>query len=262
MRIATWNINSVRLRAPLFAQLEKQAAPDIVCLQETKVVDELFPHDALRDLYPHRHMRGMKGYNGVAILSKVPFTETGGQDWCGREDTRHISVKIAGGVEIHNFYVPAGGDEPDPEKNDKFAHKLGFLNEVTEWFQGTATARAKRIMVGDLNIAPLESDVWSHKQLLKVVSHTPVEIEHLDRLQAAHDWVDAVRHFAPEPEKLYSWWSYRSKDWRAGDRGRRLDHVWVTPSLKSKLRGFEIIKDARDWTKASDHVPVIVDIDL
>ena len=262
MRIATWNINSVRLRAPLFAQLEKQAAPDIVCLQETKVVDELFPHDALSDLYPHRHMRGMKGYNGVAILSKVPFTAKGGNDWCGREDTRHISVKIAGGVEIHNFYVPAGGDEPDTKKNDKFAHKLAFLNEVTDWFQKTATPRAKRIMVGDLNIAPLESDVWSHKQLLKVVSHTPVEIEHLDRLQAAHDWVDAVRHFAPEPEKLYSWWSYRSKDWREGNRGRRLDHVWVTPSLKSKLRGFEIIKDARDWTKASDHVPVIVDLDL
>ena len=229
MRIATWNINSVRLRAPLFVKLEKQAAPDVVCLQETKVVDELFPHDSLSDLYPHRHMRGMKGYNGVAILSKVPFTAKGGKDWCGRKDTRHISVKIRGDVEIHNFYIPAGGDEPDPVKNEKFAHKLSFLDEMTDWWRDTAKPRAKRIMVGDLNIAPLESDVWSHKQLLKVVSHTPVEIECLERMQASHGWVDAVRHFAPEPEKLYSWWSYRSKDWRAGDRGRRLDHVWVTP---------------------------------
>mgnify|MGYP000857550493 CR=1 FL=1 len=256
MKIITWNINSIRARLQLLERLDDEVGADVVCLQETKVVDELFPHDALSDLYPHRHMRGMKGYNGVAILSKVPFTAKGGNDWCGREDTRHISVKIAGGVEIHNFYVPAGGDEPDPKKNDKFAHKLAFLNEVTDWFQKIATPRAKRIMVGDLNIAPLESDVWSHKQLLKVVSHTPVEIEHLDRLQAAHDWVDAVRHFAPEPEKRYSWWSYRANA-RANNKGWRLDYNMVSEPLKNAISRAVILPEA----KHSDHCPALLELD-
>ncbi len=261
MRIATWNINSVRARAHLLAELDAAAAADVVCLQETKVADELFPHEAMEALYPHRHVRGMKAYNGVAILSKIPFTATGGEDWCGREDARHAVARFKGGVELHNFYVPAGGDIPDPKANDKFAHKLSFLDEVTTWMSAQASPRAKRILVGDLNVAPQEADVWSHKQLLNVVSHTPVEVDALGRAQSAHDWVDAVRHFAPD-EQLYSWWSYRAKDWRASDRGRRLDHVWVTPALKGKLRSFDILKDARDWPKASDHVPVIVDIDV
>lgn len=262
MRVVTWNINSVRLRAPLVRQLVDEIAPDVLCLQETKVVDELFPHDALADLFPHRHARGMKAYNGVAILSRVPFKTTGGRDWCGKEDARHASVTLAGGVELHNFYVPSGGDVPDPAANDKFAHKLQFLDELTAWWDEQSSPRAKRIMVGDLNIAPLENDVWSHKQLLDVVSHTPVEVERLTAMQDAHAWVDAVRHFVPDSEKLYSWWSYRARDWRASNRGRRLDHIWVTPPLAKKLQGASVFDTARDWPKASDHVPVVVDIDL
>lgn len=262
MRLVTWNINSVRLRAPLVQRLVDEVAPDVLCLQETKVVDELFPHDALAELFPHRHVRGMKAYNGVAILSRIPFTETGGQDWCGRADARHASVTFDGGVELHDFYVPAGGDEPDPDINDKFAHKLRFLDEMTAWSRAQASPQAKRILVGDLNIAPLEHDVWSHKQLLKIVSHTPVEVERLQQLQASQDWVDAARHFVPDTEKLFSWWSYRSRDWRESNRGRRLDHVWVTPALTKSLRSASVFTDARDWLKPSDHAPVVVDIDI
>ena len=261
MRIATWNINSVRLRAPLFAQLEKQAAPDIVCLQETKVVDELFPHDALSDLYPHRHMRGMKGYNGVAILSKVPFTAKGGNDWCGREDTRHISVKIAGGVEIHNFYVPAGGDEPDPGINPKFGHKLAFLDEMKTWASShVSNGNGEHVFTGDFNVAPLESDVWSHKQLLKIVSHTPQETERLLDIQSTCDLHDPVRAQIPEPARIYSWWSYRSRDWEASNRGRRLDHIWVSKGLAGNCSNAAILKDVGGWERPSDHVPILVDI--
>lgn len=262
MRLVTWNINSVRLRAPLVHRLVDEIAPDVLCLQETKVVDELFPHDEFVELFPHRHVRGMKAYNGVAILSRIPFTKTGGRDWCGRTDARHVCVTFAGGIELHDFYVPSGGDEPDPQVNDKFAHKLQFLDELTSWWRDQAKPRAKRILVGDLNIAPLENDVWSHKQLLNVVSHTPVEVERLGQVQASHDWVDAVRHFVPESKQLYSWWSYRARDWRASNRGRRLDHVWVTPALKKSLQSASVFADARDWTKASDHAPVVVDIDF
>ncbi|MBN42155.1 MAG: exodeoxyribonuclease III [Alphaproteobacteria bacterium] len=262
MRIATWNINSVRMRAGLLARLDKLAAPDVVCLQETKVVDELFPHEAVAALYPHRHVKGMKAYNGVAILSKLPFTATGGRNWCGREDARHITAKFAGGVEVHNFYVPAGGDTPDPVGNPKFAHKLEFLAEMQAWLEEIARPRAKRILVGDLNIAPLEADVWSHKQLLNVVSHTPLEVDALARVQSAHNWTDAVRHLAGDSQQIYSWWSYRARDWRASNRGRRLDHIWVTPALKSKLKSYELLPDARDWPKCSDHVPVVVEVDI
>ncbi len=116
------------------------------------------------------------------------------------------------------------------------------------------------IAVGDFNIAPLETDVWSHKQLLKVVSHTPVEVDRLGRLQSAGGFIDAVRHFVPREKRLYTWWSYRARDWAASDRGRRLDHVWVTPSLVGALSETRVHRDSRGWGKASDHVPVMVSI--
>jgi exodeoxyribonuclease-3 len=262
VRIVTWNINSVRLRMPLLRRLAEETAADVICLQETKVVDELFPHDDIEDLFPFRQINGIKAYNGVAILSRRPFQAGGSRHWCDRADGRHAFVRFAGGLEVHNFYVPAGGDVPDRDENPKFAHKLDFLDEMTAWWSEHTSAHASRVLVGDLNIAPGEHDVWSHKQLLDVVSHTPVEVERLAKLQATHDWVDVARHFVPADEKLYSWWSYRARDWRATNRGRRLDHIWVTPPLRPKLSRFDILVDARDWQKASDHVPVVVDLDV
>ena len=117
----------------------------------------------------------------------------------------------------------------------------------------------RAILVGDLNIAPLEHDVWSHRQLLSVVSHTPVETAALLAWQA-NGWVDALRHFVPPDEKLFTWWSYRNRDWRLSNRGRRLDHVWMTPDLMGRLRGHTVLRDARDWERGSDHVPVAVEI--
>src|SRR5213082_4107448 len=111
------------------------------------------------------------------------------------------------------------------------------------------------IAVGDLNIAPLETDVWSHKQLLTVVSHTPVEVERLGALQRAGGFVDAIRHFVPPEERLYTWWSYRARDWEASDRGRRLDHIWVSRALRDCVSEHAILKDARGWLRPSDHVP-------
>ena len=116
------------------------------------------------------------------------------------------------------------------------------------------------IAVGDLNIAPLQTDVWSHKQLLTVVSHTPIEVDRLGRLQSAGGFVDAVRHFVPPQERLYTWWSYRARDWAASDRGRRLDHIWVTPPLLGALAEARVHRESRNWSKASDHVPVMVDV--
>jgi exodeoxyribonuclease-3 len=260
LRIVTWNINSIRLRIDNVRRLLADCSPDVLCLQETKTPDESFPRDAFEALgYRHMLVHGMKGYNGVAILSRSPFTSAGTKAWCKRTDCRHAVVELPG-IELHNIYVPAGGDVPDPEANPKFAHKLQFLDEVTDWFKEQRQDGLPMIAVGDFNIAPLETDVWSHKQLLTVVSHTPVEVDRLGRLQRAGGFVDAVRHFVPAEERLYTWWSYRARDWAASNRGRRLDHVWVTPSLVSALVEARVYRDSRGWSRASDHVPVMIAI--
>lgn len=268
MRILTWNINSVRLRAPQLRRVMDECAPDVICLQETKTPDEHFPLDIVREAgYTYTHIHGMKSYNGVAVLSKVPFTTTEIYHRVGKEDCRHIAVKIERDglnkpLEIHCLYIPAGGDEPDPALNDKFAHKLAFVDEMAAWFRDNYTPEDPLVVVGDFNIAPQEHDVWSHKQLLKIISHTPVEVEKLSRMQNSLNWCDATRHFVPADEKCYSWWSYRNRDWKTSNRGRRLDHIWLTPPLTPLLQGQEILTAARDWEKPSDHVPVMIDLAL
>lgn len=259
LKIATWNINSVRLRLEGLAQLAREADPDVICLQEIKVRNELFPGDSIQALgYEHQAIHGQAGYHGVAVLSKQPIEVAEPIQWCGKDDCRHLRVKLQSGIELHNLYIPAGGDVPDRDANEKFAHKLDFLKDLAVWFQGGAAEAGASVLLGDLNIAPLETDVWSHKQLLKVVSHTPVEVESLLALQASADWVDAVRRIIPPSERLYSWWSYRARDWSASDRGRRLDHVWVTPDLAPRVQTAEILRAARGWKQPSDHAPVIV----
>ena len=189
-------------------------------------------------------------------------------DMCGRVDARHISVtlaqdaKAASGITIHNFYVPAGGDVPDEKLNDKFAHKLQFLRELREWGGRRRPDAAPAILVGDLNVAPLEHDVWSHKQLLDVVSHTPIETEALETLRQEAGWTDAMRLHKPEPEKIYSWWSYRSPDWQAADKGRRLDHIWLSGALSKTVRGMDVARETRGWERPSDHVPVTAVLEL
>ncbi len=268
MKIATWNINSVRLRIDHVKRFLSEEAPDILCLQETKCSDDQFPRKAFVQAgYEHLAIAGQPAYHGVAIASRVPLKDISVKQFCGKGDSRHVQATAPGGIEIHNFYVPAGGDEPDPAINEKFDHKLKFMSEMKSWFAELGGPRKKRVLVGDLNVAPHEHDVWSHKQLLKVVSHTPVEVEHLKAIIEASNWTDVAREFAGYEEKLYSWWSYRAKDWRASNRGRRLDHIWVSPALKNAAlaggaQSFKIHEDARGWEKPSDHAPVTLKLDL
>jgi exodeoxyribonuclease-3 len=262
MKILTWNINSVRLRAPIVKQVMRELEPDIVCLQETKTPDEFFPSDAFKEEgFTHQHFHGMKSYNGVAILSKTPFESHDIHHRCGKQDCRHIAASFKN-FELHNIYIPAGGDIPDPEQNDKFAHKLDFVDELTNWFKDNYTSDRPLVALGDFNIAPLEQDVWSHKQLLNVVSHTEPEVTRLNKFQKALDWTDAIRHFVPEDQKCYTWWSYRNRDWKVSNRGRRLDHIWVTPPLAPALKSHRIHAETRDWEQTSDHVPVMVELSL
>ena len=262
LKLVTWNINSVRLRMPIVEKLIDEIAPDVICLQETKCPDANFPESAFRKAgYPHMAIHGQKGYHGVATLSKRPLENIEKRDYCDVGDSRHVAADLpfnGGSLRLHNFYVPAGGDEPDRDINPKFAHKLDFFAEMQEQLSGSESGKPA-VVVGDLNVAPYEQDVWSHKQLLKVVSHTPVETELFEKVRKAGNWIDAMRQFTPMEEKLYTWWSYRAKDWSKADKGRRLDHVWVSQPLAAAVTSASVLRDARGWEKPSDHAPVVAE---
>ena len=258
--LATWNINSVRLREGLVARLLREEQPDILCLQECKSPVELIPMEQFRALgYQHMVARGQKGYNGVAILSKLPLVDAGDRDFATLGHARHVAARLESGVTIHNCYVPAGGDIPDRAQNEKFGQKLDFLTEMRDHFRAERPERA--ILVGDLNIAPREDDVWNHKALLKIVSHTPIEVAHFHEVMEAGAWADVTRQDIPQGN-LYSWWSYRSADWDAADKGRRLDHIWATPDISAAAHGSRVLRPVRGWEKGSDHVPVFATFDL
>jgi exodeoxyribonuclease-3 len=260
LKIASWNINSVRARIDIVRQFLEEEQPDILCLQETKVRDDVFPYAMFRELgYAHFELNGQPMHHGVAIISKVPLHDHGRHDWQDNGEARHVGVRLDCGIRLENVYVPAGGDVADRTVNPKFGQKLDFLERMIRWSE---ELKEPTLIVGDFNIAPLESDVWSHKQLLDVVSHTPIEVETLARLQASHDWVDLGRHFVPAPARLYTWWSYRAIDWAASDRGRRLDHMWASPELAPKATRHYICEPCRSWLKPSDHIPLITEFDI
>jgi len=267
--LTTWNINSVRLRIDLVAKFIKAVRPDVLCLQETKSPDDAFPLKRLKRLgYEHVALNGQKGYHGVAVVSRLPFQSTDIRSFCDKIDSRHISVSFgsAAGLSaplvVHNFYVPAGGDIADASLNPKFAHKLSFLDEMKDCAPLHPAGDDRHILVGDLNVAPHDNDVWSHKQMLNVVSHTPVECEKLLAVRDRGQWVDVARQRIAPSEKIYTWWSYRAADWAAADRGRRLDHIWVSPALGPKVSDFRITRAARGWERPSDHVPVTVVLEV
>jgi exodeoxyribonuclease-3 len=267
IRIATWNINSVRLRIETVSRFVKISRPDVLCFQEIKCREAEFPFSSLKEMgYQHFAVNAQKGYHGVAIASRLPLDDIQTQDFCSKGEARHVSARICSGganfsdIEIHNFYVPAGGDVPSVEANPKFKHKLEFLEEMKSFFASPAASSQNRVLLGDLNVAPLEHDVWNHKALLKVVSHTPEEVERLISLFESGGWVDPIRNQAPEPEKVFTWWSYRSPNWLLANKGRRLDHIWVSEPLSGAVKKTEIFKETRGWDRPSDHVPVIADL--
>lgn len=260
LRIASWNINSVRARLPLVEKLLQGNDIDVLCLQETKCQNQEFPVELFNQLgYRHHNLVGQRMHHGVAILSRVPFDPLDSADWQANGEARHAAVRLPGGVILNNVYIPAGGDIPDREANPKFGQKLDFLARMTDW---SGALKEPTILLGDFNIAPHAEDVWSHKALVDVVSHTEIEIKALDDLQQSHGWIDLGRKFTPLPEKLFTWWSYRARDWAKSNRGRRLDHIWVSPELRANVRDCQTLVDARGWERPSDHVPLIAEFEF
>jgi exodeoxyribonuclease-3 len=263
IKIATWNINGVRPRTENLVRFLEEYQPDLICLQEIKIQTEAFPGNPFAELgYEHQAIAGQKAFHGVAILSRLPFKSEFGCNWGGGEDARHIAVTLENDLEVHSIYIPAGGDVPDPAVNVKFDHKLRFWNDMTNWFQAERKSEQMILAQGDFNVAPLETDVWNHKRLVKSVGHSPVEVAHLEAAMASLDWTDLPRQYVPPEEFLYSWWGYRYKLAVEKDYGWRLDHSWATPSLTQKVTNCCVIKPTRLWERPSDHVPIITEIDL
>ncbi|MCB2106552.1 MAG: endonuclease/exonuclease/phosphatase family protein, partial [Rhodobacteraceae bacterium] len=201
-------------------------------------------------------------YNGVAILSRHPLREIEVHARRGKHDGRHVAAWVdvarAEPVKVHSLYVPAGGEEPDPRVNAKFADKLKFIDDCADHFAGSYGFRDRVVLTGDLNIAPLPSDVWNHHLMSKRIGHTAYDIAALDRLRRSLNWVDAVREIIPPDDPVFTWWSYRQSEFKVDSKGWRLDHVWVTPGLKDSVANAEVLVDVRNWTPASDHAPVMV----
>jgi exodeoxyribonuclease III len=261
LKIVSWNINSVRLRAPNVEAFVAAEQPDVICLQETKCQDGEFPEKAFREMgLPHLVLNGQKGgHHGVAIASRLPIERIEAPDLCRHGHSRVIAAKVAG-VEIHNIYLPAGGDEPNADTNDKFAHKLDFLERLGPAYK--KQSKTPRVLVGDLNVAPHENDVWSHKQMLKIISHTPGETERLEDSRNQSKFADIGRLAVEDHQKLYSWWSYRAKDWAKSNRGRRLDHIWMNPAAlpDTRLDTYRVHLAWRGGWKPSDHAPISVEM--
>ena len=266
LRVATWNINSVRLRSDQVARFVAESGCDVVCLQEIKCREGEFPCQAFIDMgLPHLRIAGQKGWHGVAIASRLPIEDAPGLAVCREGHARCVSGVIAG-VEVQNFYIPAGGDTPDRALNPKFDHKLDFYERLTALMAARDPA-APLLLAGDFNIAPGEHDVWSHRQMSRIVSHTPIEVAALAELKASLGFTDLVRETIPDPQKLFSWWSYRAADFRASNRGLRLDHLWASPGLMGAARvdgrvSARVHDDVRAWERPSDHAPVTVDLQL
>jgi exodeoxyribonuclease III len=263
VRVATWNINSVRLRIDQVTRFVAESGTDVLCLQEIKCLEDQFPRNAFAEMgLPHLKIAGQKGWHGVAIASRLPMEESRTFDACKLGHARCVSARIAG-IDVQNFYIPAGGDVPDRELNPKFDHKMDFYERLTETVR-TLDRSNPLVLCGDFNIAPSEYDVWNHRFMSKVVSHTPIEVETLNRLQAVGGFTDVVREAFPEPQKLASWWSYRAVDFRKTNRGLRLDHIWTSQGLAPRVRSGSVVihEDVRAWEQPSDHCPITVDLDV
>ncbi len=266
LRLATWNVNSVRLRAEQVAKFVAEQAPDVLCMQEIKCQAAEFPTNAFIEAgLPHIRIAGQKGWHGVAIASRLPLEDAPPLDVCREGHARAVSAMVAG-IEVQNFYIPAGGDEPDRTVNAKFDHKLDFYERLTA-DMARRDPKAPLAIVGDFNVAPGENDVWNHKYMSKIVSHTPIELEAMAALKASLGFIDLAREMIPEPAKLASWWSYRAQDFRVSNRGLRLDHIWVTPGLRDAAfrmgsAACRIHDDVRAWERPSDHAPVTADLVL
>jgi exodeoxyribonuclease-3 len=252
MKIATYNVNSIRMRQERVLDWIDRTAPDVLCLQETKVPDDLFPRAPFEERGYHVELWGQKAYNGVAILSRAPVANVtrGFEDGEEEPDARLIAGEV-GGLRFVNAYVP-NGQAPGTEKYEK---KLRWMARMANYIgrQGEPL-----VVVGDFNVAPEDRDVHDPAAWEGQIHCSEPERAALRGIVAA-GLVDGFRALRPEPG-LYTWWDYRQLSFPK-NKGLRIDHILVSPTVLPRLREASIDRDARKGKQPSDHAPVIAVID-
>ena len=254
MKLASWNVNSLNVRLPHVLQWSAGAMPDVLCLQETKLEDAKFPVAALEAAGYQCAFSGQKTYNGVAILARAPITEVV-HGIAGFDDPqRRILSASVGDVRVVNLYVVNG----QSVGSEKYAYKLDWFARVTAYLEEELRRHPRLVVMGDFNIAPDDRDVhdpgaW-HEQVL---CSTP-EREALERMQAL-GVADSFRLFTQDSGH-YSWWDYRQAAFRR-NLGLRIDLILVSDALRAACRAASIDREPRTWERASDHTPVLLEID-
>ncbi|MCS5698275.1 exodeoxyribonuclease III [Cyanobium sp. FGCU-52] len=263
MRIASWNVNSVRTRLEQVRQWLAAEQPEVLCLQETKVADELFPHDAFRDLGYSAAISGQKAYNGVAILSRVPVEDVqvgfsallpGDAEAIELEDQKRVISARIEGLRVLDLYVPNGSSL----KSEKYAYKLAWLACLRRYLTAQERQGEPLVMVGDFNIAPEARDLHDPERLTGGIMASDAERQALAGVLGER-LIDAFRLFESEAGH-WSWWDYRTGAWER-DRGWRIDHVYLDHDLQACATGCVIHRAVRGNEQPSDHAPVVVHLD-
>ncbi len=255
MRIATWNVNSLKARLPRVQEWLADVQPDVLCLQETKLADDAFPALTFAEMGYESAHHGQGQWNGVAILSKVGLSDVVANfaDGGDPDPDARIITATCGGVKVTSVYVPNGRSLD----NDHYQYKLRWLAQLRRHVAATSTPDEQVVVTGDFNIAPTDLDVYDPA---KFVGATHVSLEERAELQALCDWgmVDLFRQHHPDA-KLYSWWDYRAGDFHQG-RGLRIDLVLGTRLVAERCTFSIVDRNARKGQSPSDHAPVIVDL--
>ena len=256
MKLATWNVNSVRARQERLLAWLGAAQPDVVCLQELKVTDDAFPAEAIRAAGYEALVHGQKTYNGVGILSrtKAAEPERGFGDGGDEAASRLVAARI-GDVHVVSAYVPNGSEVG----SDKWAYKLEWLSRLRAWLDRRFSRTDRIALCGDFNVAPEARDVRNPEKWAASVLFHPEARAALEQVRA-WGFEDAFRLHHPEGG-FYSWWDYRMLGFPKDD-GLRIDHVLLSKPLARRCRGAEIHRNERKGAQPSDHVPVVVELDV
>lgn len=253
MKIATWNVNSLRVRLPQMLDWLAATQPDILALQETKLPDDQFPRAEIEAAGYHVVFAGQKTYNGVALLSRNPHSGDITTDLPGLDDPqRRVLGAAFGDVYVLDLYVPNGQEVG----SDKYRYKLDWLEKLDNFLQDLLVSYPNLVVLGDFNIAPDERDVYDAKTWENSVLFSPPERAAFQHLLAA-GLVDTFRLF-PQAEKSYSWWDYRMNAFRR-NMGLRIDHILASNPLASKCVRAYIDKEVRKQERPSDHAPVVAE---
>ncbi len=254
MKLATWNVNSLKVRLPQVLQWLESSPVDVLCLQETKLTDDKFPASEIEAAGYQVAFTGQKTYNGVAILSRHPITEVVKNNPLFPDEQQRIISATIEGIRIVCAYVPNG----QAVGSDKYDYKLRWLEALIQWLEAEVQQFPSLALLGDYNIAPTDADVHDPAAWQDQVLVSAPERAAFERL-CALPLADAFRLF-PQAEKLYSWWDYRQMAFRR-NRGLRIDHILLSPALVQRCTACEIDKLPRKWEQPSDHTPVIATLE-